>query len=104
MPRIIDAIFIDDEGADQAAELDQGVPVAPVTSEPRGLDRDDGADAAFTDRREQLLKAGTGNPRAGTAEVIVNDFHHAPAQGTRTIDQPILPTSAFVIIEKLITG
>jgi len=34
MPWIIDAILVDDKCADQAAELDQGMPVAPVASEP----------------------------------------------------------------------
>src|SRR3954467_6929678 len=34
MPRVIDAILIDDQRADQPAELEQRVPVAPVAGEP----------------------------------------------------------------------
>ena len=51
MPRIINAVLVNDQRADQSAELDQRVPVAPVAGEPRRFDRDDGADPPLTDRR-----------------------------------------------------
>ncbi len=66
---IVDAIFVEDERAHQAAELQQRVPVAAVAGEPRGLDRDHGADAALADGGEQLLEARSGDPGTGAAEV-----------------------------------
>ena len=48
-----------------------------------------GTDAALADRREQLLETRASDTGAGTAEVIVDDFHCAPAQGARPIDQTI---------------
>ena len=50
MPRIIDSVLVYDDGPDKATELDQRVPVAAVTSQPRPFDRKYGTDAAFADR------------------------------------------------------
>src|SRR5208283_181945 len=41
MARIINAVLIHNDRTDQPAELDQGVPVAPVTRQSRRLDRKD---------------------------------------------------------------
>ena len=38
MARIVDAVLVDDQRADQAAELEQRVPVATVARQPRCLD------------------------------------------------------------------
>ena len=87
MPRIVDAVLVDDQRADQAAELQQRVPVAPVAGEPRRLDRDDGADPTLADRGQQLLEAGPGDAGAGAAEIIVDDLHGGPAQRAGAIGQ-----------------
>ena len=87
MPRIIDAVLVDDQRADQAAELEQRVPVAPVAGEPRRLDRDDGADAPLADRGQQLLEARAGDAGAGTAEIVVDHLHGRPIPG-RGRDRP----------------
>ena len=86
VPRIIDAVLVDDQGADQAAELQQRVPVASVAGEPRCLERHDGADPALADRRQQLLEARAGNAGAGTAQIVVDHFDRGPAQ--RAHDRP----------------
>src|SRR5260221_1048049 len=57
MPRIIDSVLVYDDSPDQSTELDQRVPVAAVTGQPRRLDREHGADAALADRRQQALEA-----------------------------------------------
>src|SRR5215207_7008720 len=67
--RVVSAILIDDQRADQAAELQQRVPVAAVAGEPRGLDRDHGADAALADGGKQLLETRPGDAGAGAAEI-----------------------------------
>ncbi|HEX6688789.1 MAG TPA: hypothetical protein VF085_09010 [Solirubrobacterales bacterium] len=102
MPRIVDAVLVDDQRTDQTAELEQRMPVAPVAGEPRCLDRDDGADPTLADRRQQLLEARAGDAGAGTAEIIVNYFHGGPAQGACAIDQAVLPAAALVIVQNLI--
>src|SRR5271163_3938651 len=68
----------------------------------RGLDRDDGADPTLADRRQQLLKAGAGDAGTGTAQIIVNHLHGRPTQGTCSISQAVLATSALVIVEHLV--
>jgi hypothetical protein len=39
MARIVDSIFVDDNGSDQSTELDQSMPIAAIPGETRGLDR-----------------------------------------------------------------
>ena len=104
MPRIVDAVLVDDQRADQAAELEQRVPVAPVAGEPRRLERHDGADPALADRRQQLLEARAGDAGAGAAEIVVDHLDRGPAQGARAIGQAVLPTPALVIVEHLVAG
>ena len=104
MPRIIDAILIDDHRADQAAELKQGMPVAPVAGEPRGFDRDDRTDPTLANCRQQLLEAGTGDAGTGPAEIIIDHLDGGPAQGTGAIDEPVLAAPAFVIMQQLVAG
>ena len=57
MPRIIDSVLVYDDRPDQSTELDQRMPIATVTGQPRRLDREHGADAAFADRSQQALEA-----------------------------------------------
>ena len=97
MARIVDAILVKDQRADQAAELQQRVPVAAVAGEPRGLDRDHGADAALADGGEQLLEARPGDPGAGAAEIVVDHLDGGPPQRPGAIDEGVLPTAALVI-------
>jgi hypothetical protein len=86
MPRVVDAVLVGDQRADQAAELEQRVPVTAVAGKPRGLDRDDGTDPPLADRGEQLLEAGAGDTGAGTAEIIVDHLHVRPQE--REHDRP----------------
>src|SRR3954449_5429620 len=101
---IVDAIFVEDERANQAAELQQRVPVAAVAGEPRGLDRDHGADAALADGGEQLLEARPGDPGTGAAEIVVDHLDGGPSQRPGALDERILATAALVMIEHLIGG
>ncbi len=102
MPRIVYPVLVDDQRADQPAELEQRMPVAPVAGEPRGLDRDDGTDPTLADRRQQLLKAGTGDAGTGPAQIIVNHLHGGPTQRACSIGQAVLPAPALVIVEHLV--
>ena len=72
MARIVDAVLVGDQRADQTAELEQRVPVAAVAGQPRRLDRDHGADPALADRGQQLLEAGPRDARTRAAEIVVD--------------------------------
>ena len=104
MPRIVDPILVNDQRSDQAAELEQRVPVAAVAGEPRGLDRDHGADAPLADGGEQLLEARTGDAGAGAAEIVVDHLDGSPPQRAGAVGESVLPTAALVIVENLIGG
>ena len=45
MSRIIDPVFVDEDGTNQSAKLNQRVPVAPIASQSGRLDREHGTDA-----------------------------------------------------------
>ena len=69
-----DSVFVDDEGPDQSAELDQRVPVTAVPCQSRRLDREHCAHAGFADRSQQALEAGPSGAAARTAKIIVDDL------------------------------
>src|SRR5208337_4942248 len=56
-PRIVHSVLIDDQAADQGAELQKGVPIAPVAGQARGLESEDRACIAAADSNEQALEA-----------------------------------------------
>src|SRR5262245_56951725 len=101
---IVDAVLVDDQRADQSAELQQRVPVAPVAGKTRRFDRHYAAHAALADRRQQLIEAGTGNAGTGAAEVFVDHLDCRPAERTRAVNEAVLPTPALMIVQQLIWG
>ena len=56
---IIGAVWIDDQGARQRAEIDQVMPVPPVAGQARRLDAVHRPDVARADHGDQTLEAGT---------------------------------------------
>ena len=102
MPRIIDSVLVDDDGPDQSTELDQRMPVAAVAGQPRGLDREYGADASLADRRQQALEARPIDAAARAAEIIIDDLDDGPAELPGAIGEPILPPLALLIVHELI--
>ena len=58
MARIVNAVLIQDDRANQAAELDQGVPIAPVTGQSRRLNGEDRTNPPLAYCCQQALKAG----------------------------------------------
>src|SRR5215831_11146595 len=103
MPRIIDSVLVYDDSSDKSTELDQRVPVAAVTSQPRCFDREYRADAALTDRCEQAFEARPIDATAGAAKIIVDDLDRGPAELPGTIGEPVLATAALWIVEELIS-
>src|SRR5260370_29941080 len=80
------------------------MPVAAIAGETRSLDRKDGADAPFADRRQQALEAGACDPAARAAEIIIDDLDSGPAELLGAFGEPVLPTPALVIVHQLIGG
>ena len=102
MPRIIDAVLIYDDGPDKSTELNQRMPVAAVTSQPRRLDREYGTDAAFADRCQQALETRPIDAGAGAAKIIVDDLDGSLAELPGTVGEPILTAAALQIVQQLI--
>src|ERR1700731_954656 len=102
MPRIIDSVLVYDDGPDKSTELDQRVPVAAVTSQPRPFDRKYGTDAAFADRCQQALEARPIDPTARAAKIIADDPDRSPAELPGTIGEPVLTAAALRIVQELI--
>ena len=100
--RIVYAVFVDDDRADQAAKLQKGVPVTPVAGQARRLDRHDGADAPLADRREQPLEARASDAASGSTQVVVDDLDVVPAQQSRSLGKAVLSTLALQIVGDLL--
>jgi hypothetical protein len=95
MSRIIDSVLVYDDGPDKSTELNQRVPVAAVTSQPRRFDREYGTDAAFADRCQQALEAGPIDAAPGAAKIIVDDLNCRPAELPGTLGEPVLAAAAL---------
>ena len=80
MTRVVDTILVDDQRSDEAAELQQRVPIPAVAGEPGGLDRYDSTDTAFADGSQQLLESGSRYPAARSAEVIIDHRDVVPPE------------------------
>src|SRR6266403_856571 len=63
--RVVNPIQVDHSRLDQAAELEQMVPVAAVAGEPGGVEAQYGANLSGTEPRNQPLEAGPRHHPAG---------------------------------------
>src|SRR5271166_6905835 len=102
MPWVVHAVFVEDQRTDKTTKVEQGVPVAAVACQPRGLDGHDGTDPSLTDRGQEFLETRAGNARARFPEVIVNYLDCAPAERAGTFDKAILAPPALMIVEHLV--
>src|SRR5271157_1268000 len=93
-PRIVDPVLINDQAADQSAELQKGVPIAPVAGQSRGLEGEDRACIAAADPHEQALEAGARRPTSRAAEIVVDDNDVLPAEVAGACRQRVLASSA----------
>src|SRR5260370_28895499 len=102
MARVVGSVLVHDQRADEAAELDQRVPVATVAREPGRLDREHGADTAFAYGRQQALEPWSGDSGSRPAKIVVDDDHIAPAELPGPVGKTILPSPALVVVQQLI--
>jgi len=99
---IIDAVLIGDQRPDQAAELQQRVPVASIAGQARRLDRHHRAYPALADRRQKLFEAGAADARPRTTEIVINNADVGPAKLSGPLHQPILAPTALDVVDHLI--
>src|SRR5208283_2850593 len=90
MTWFIDAVLIDDQRADQTAELDQRVPVTPISRQTRCLDGEHSTHMAFADRGKQSLESRTADARARATKIVINDSDIGPTKNAGAIGQSIL--------------
>jgi hypothetical protein len=104
VPGLVDAVLVNEERADQPAELDQRVPIATVAGEPRRLDREHGTHMTLTNGGEQTLEPWAAHPGAGPAQIMVDDDHIGPAQLAGPLLQSILAAPALGVVQQLVGG
>src|SRR4051794_39430813 len=101
-PRIVNAILVGQQASDQAAELQQRVPVPAVAGEARGLDREHDTDLGFADRHQQALEPRSCDAAAGAAEIVIDNDDLGPAELAGAVGEAVLPASALVIVQQLV--
>ena len=102
MRRIVDAIWIDHDGAHQAAEFDEMMPVSTVTGQAGSLNAKYGANLSGADFRNQMLEPRTlhlPGPRA--SKILVDDLDLLEAKLASVVGQAILPALAFLVVNHL---
>ena len=100
--RIVDAIWIDHDGAYQAAEFDEMMPVSAITGQTRSLNAKHGANLSRADFRNQMLESGAlhlAGPRA--TEILVDNLDLLEAKLASVVGQAILPALAFLVVNHL---
>ena len=103
--RIVDTIWIDHDGAYQAAEFDEMMPVAAVTGQAGSLNAKDGANLSRTDFRNQMLEPRAfdlAGPRA--PKILVDYLDLLEAKLASMAGQAILPPLAFLVVKDLSRG
>src|SRR5262245_45740529 len=99
--RVIDDFGIGDECAEDRAEIQQLGPIAVVTRETTGFQREHQPDSAQADLRHKLLKARAPIRRGSpTAKVLVDDLNTVtgPTERHGTMDKCILSDSTLGVV------
>jgi hypothetical protein len=93
----------DQNGVDDAAHLDQLLPIAAVAGEPRHLTSGDGINLAQAHLRHHPLKAGAlDTARSRTIKIIIDHLDLRPAECGETIAHGILQRAALAVVQNLI--
>ncbi len=103
--RIVEAVFVADEGAGQAAELEELVPVGGVTGQPGAFQSEHDPGPAQGHLGDQLLESfPVGGGGAGVALVDVDhgDLGAGPAERDRSAAQVVLADRGLGVVEHLL--
>jgi len=88
---VIHAVEIDNAGLNEAAKLEEMMPVASVPREAGGVKTQNRPDIAGAEPSNQLLKPRPGDCSAGRAsKVVVDDFNVAKSSASRLVDELVL--------------
>src|SRR3954447_402675 len=103
--RVIEALAIGQDHAEERAQFEQLVPIAVVARQPRGIQAEHQPDIAEPDLGNQPLKAvpfGARRPRL--AEIFVDDTDALarPAQPDGTVNEAILQLGALLVLAHLV--
>ena len=94
--RIVHAIEVDDAGIDEAAQLEQMMPVPAIAGETGGIEAKHGADLAGAKPGNELLEARARHGAAGrTAEVVVDDLDIAKSVAASFVNKVVLAALAL---------
>src|SRR5258708_24846772 len=96
---------LDQHGIDDAAHLDELLPVTAGAGETRDFPRRDRTDLAQADLGHHSIKAGARDTaRRRAPEIVIDRFDARPAQRRQTIAHRILQGAALAIVENLMAG
>src|SRR4051794_884853 len=103
--RIVEALAIGQNHAEQRAQFEQLMPIAVVARQPGGIEAEHQTGIAEPDLGNQPLEAvslGAGRPRL--AEILVDDADALarPAEPDGAVDQAILQLGAFLVLAHLV--
>jgi hypothetical protein len=103
--RVIQSVFVADQGVVQGADLQQLVPVGVVSGQPRALqpEHDPGlAERNLGDQPLETLPAGGGGAGAALVDVDDDDVVVGPAQRGGLAAQVVLAARRFGVVGDLI--
>jgi hypothetical protein len=97
--RVVRGLAVDDTRADQAAELEQVMPVAPVASQTRCLQAEDRSDNALADLTDQTPEAGSIHRSArGYPKIVVDHAYVSEAVLAGEVCKGVLPPLALQVL------
>ena len=103
--RVVDAVLVGQQGAEEAADLQQVVPVLAGSGEPAHLQAQDQPDVVHGDLGQQALETEPGvGGAAALPEVLVDDEDPlgGPAQGAGMLGQGILAGERLAVLDDLL--
>ena len=107
IPRVVEAVFVADQRAGHAAELEELVPVGGVAGQPGAFQAEDDPGPAGGDLGDQLLESfPVGGAGAGVALVDVDDgdLGGGPAERDRLAAQVVPADRGLGVVDDLLEG
>src|SRR5882724_2742697 len=102
LTRCIDRLLVDQHGVDDAAHLDELLPVAAVAGKARHLPRRNRPDLAETDFGDHPIEARAWDAASGrTAEIIIDRLNARPAKRRQAVAHGILKRAALATVQDL---
>src|SRR3984893_15354832 len=105
LPRGIDCLLVDQHRVDDAAHLDELLPVVAVTGKARDFASRNSPDLAEADLRHHSLESGASDATCRrTAEIVVDRLDLAPAKRAQPVAHGVLQRAALPVVQNLVSG